>query len=507
MSPAPLLEVRGLVKDFPGVRALDGVDLDVAPGEIGALVGENGAGKSTLIKVLAGVHRADAGEVRFEGRPFAPAGPIAAQRSGIATIHQEIDLVGDLSAAENLFLGRLPRRPGLLPRAIGLVDWRTMRERARAAMARLGIEIDVDRPVRTLPVAIQQMVAIARALDLDARLLVMDEPTSSLDRTEVETLFALLRRLALDGSSVLFVGHRLDEILEIAGRVTVLRNGRRVGCFEAAGIDRFDLAASMLGVEAGELDLGRRREPAGIGKEVLRARGLSSSEIEPFDLSLRAGEVVGLSGLLGSGRTELAQLLAGLFKARSGELEIGGRAARLRSPRQGVARGVAYCPEDRRADGLIPNLSVWENVALVVQRRLSRWGGLSAARHKELAARLAKRLGLVAASLDQPVRTLSGGNQQKVILARWLAAEPGVLLLDEPTRGIDVGAKAEIEALVAELAAEGLAVLFISSTLEEVLRISDRVAVLRERRVVAELPREELAEEAVLEAMSGGRSR
>jgi monosaccharide-transporting ATPase len=472
MVAEPLLIARGIEKRFPGVHALAGVDFDVRAGEVHALMGQNGAGKSTLIKVLTGVHRRDAGSIVLQGRDFRPASPADAQRRGISTIYQEINLVPTLTVAENLFLGRAPRR------WYG-IDWRAMRRRAREVLAGFELDLDVDQPLGSMSTAVQQLVSIARAVDVDARLLIMDEPTSSLDGHETEVLFGVIDRLKARGLGIVFVTHFLDQVYRVSDRITVLRNGALVGTYLAAELGRLELVAHMLGHAPEEPRPAAAHGPQ--GQAVLTARGLGRRGLAPFDLTLHAGEIAGFAGLLGSGRTEAARLLFGADAADSGQVN----GALLRGPRHAIAQGIALTPEDRKVEGIIPDLSVRENIALVVQRTLG--VVVSRAAQERIAGALVERLRIKTPSLEQPVRLLSGGNQQKVILARWLAARPLALILDEPTRGIDIGAKAEIEALIRELARDGMAVLFISAALEEVARLCRRVVVFRDRRQVAEL--------------------
>jgi simple sugar transport system ATP-binding protein len=479
---APVLALAGIAKRFTGVQALKGVDLALRAGEVHALMGQNGAGKSTLIKVLTGVHTADGGEMRLDGQPIRPGSPREAQALGIATVYQEVNLCPNLSVAENIFAGRYPRRHWR-------IDHARMERESRELLARLHLQIDVTRLLASYPVAVQQMVAIARALGMKSRVLILDEPTSSLDGDEVKHLFSVLRTLRDEGLAILFVTHFLDEVYAIADRITVLRNGERVGEYTPAVLGPQALVAAMIGRELSAQGV-QRNEPAAAAREpLLQAQGLARrGTLQPVDLEIRAGEVLGLAGLLGSGRTELARLLFGLDKADAGELRVGGRAVKLEHPAQAVQLGLAMCPEDRKAEGIVAELSVRENIALALQARMGVWKHLSRRRQQEIAERFIQALGIKTADADTPIAQLSGGNQQKALLARWLATEPRLLILDEPTRGIDVGAKQEIMDQILKLAREGLAVLFISSELDEVSRMSDRIAVMRERRKAGELP-------------------
>lgn len=500
-----VLAARDVVKVFPGVRALDGVDLTLRAGEIHALMGENGAGKSTLIKVLTGVHTPEEGRIELRGQPILPRTPADARRLGIATVYQEINLVPTLSVAENLSLGRQPTR-------WGVIRWGELRRRAKASLDRLGLDLPVDRPLGSFPLAVQQLAAIARAIDLHASVLILDEPTSSLDADEVGRLFSVMRGLRERGLAILFVTHFVDQVYEIADRITVLRNGRRVDERRTDEMPRRALIDAMLGramppgpqdepdgraSTAAATEVGRERPP------VLVARGLARrGAMQPFDLELHEGEVVGLAGLLGSGRTETARLLFGLDRPDRGELRLRGERVRRPSPRRSVRRGLALLPEDRQREGLFPHLSVRENIILALQAKRGWWRPLPRARRERIASDLIKALRIRTPNADRPIRLLSGGNQQKAILARCLATEPIVLILDEPTRGIDVGAKQEVERLVAEWRAKGLAILFISAELDEVARDADRVLVLRDRRIVAELGGEAATSERIVRAIA-----
>ena len=497
-ASAPILSLRGIRKEFPGVKALDGVDLTIRAGEVHALMGGNGAGKSTLIKVLTGVYRRDAGEITIDGAPIAPGSPLEAQALGISTVFQEVNLVPALSVAENLFIGREPRR-------WGLIDWPRIRREAERALARLELDLDVRRPLGDHSIAIQQMVAIARALDLDARVLILDEPTSSLDADEVAQLFAALRRLRAQGLGLVFVSHFLDQVYALSDRITVLRNGRSVGEGLVGDLPRREMVALMLGRDLAERGGARPRPLAAAtsAAPLLAATGLGRrGSLAPTDLEVRAGEVVGLGGLLGSGRSELARLLFGIDRADSGALAVDGARVRLGGPRAAIALGLGFCPEDRKVEAIIPDLSVRENIVLALQARRGWLRRIGAAEQRALAERYIALLGIRTPDAEKAIRLLSGGNQQKAILARWLAAQPRLLILDEPTRGIDVGAKAEIEKVVGELCGKGMAILFISSELEEVARTSHRVVVLRDRQRVGELAGDAVTVDAILELIA-----
>lgn len=501
--------MRGIGKRFPGVRALDGVDFTVRAGEIHALLGENGAGKSTLIKVLTGVHAPDAGTITLAGQHIAPDSPKAAEAAGISTVYQEVNLIPTLSVAENIGLGRQPGR-------LGFLNWRALRRHAREALARLDIACDVDAELGTLSVAVQQMVAIARALDLRARLLVLDEPTASLDEKEIADLFAVMRRLRGEGLGIVFVTHFLDQVYAVSDRITVLRNGNLVGEFPTAGLPRLQLVSHMLGRElpppgaAAATSGAPTADSAGDGKPaaerpVLSAHGLARrGAIHPLDLEIRRGAVTGFAGLLGSGRTETARLLFGIDAPDAGEVRINGALVKLRSPRDAMRHRLAFSSEDRKSEGILPNLSVRENLIIALQAQRGALRALSREEQEKLCSDFIAALRIKTADAETPIRNLSGGNQQKVLLARWLATQPQLIILDEPTRGIDIGAKAEIEGIVAKLCATGVAVLFISSEIEEVVRTSAHVVVLRERRKAAEFHAPEITLPALLQAMAGG---
>jgi galactofuranose transport system ATP-binding protein len=478
--------MTGISKEFPGVRALSDVDFRLFAGEVHALMGENGAGKSTLIKVLTGVYDIDAGEVMLDGAPVRFTGPLQAQRAGISTVYQEINLVPNLSVVENIFIGRQPRKRGQ-------IHWAAMRERSRSLLRRLQLDIDVSAPLSGYSIAVQQMVAIARAIDVSARVLILDEPTSSLDANEVAQLFRVMRQLRDAGLAILFVTHFLDQVYTISDRVTVLRNGRRVDEYLTRELPPLQLVGHMLGKELAvleQLEEQPKRALAAIEstRPVLAATQLGRSRtVAPFTMRIHRGEVVGLAGLLGSGRTELARLLFGADRADHGGVEVDGRPVTLRSPRTAIKHHIAFCSENRRAEGLIEDLTVRENIVLALQSARGWMRPLPKHRQDAMVDKYIRALRITPASPDAVVRNLSGGNQQKVLLARWLITEPKLLILDEPTRGIDVGAKAEIQKLVMSLSEGGMAVVFISAELEEVLRLSHKITVLRDRRVVAEL--------------------
>ena len=482
-----VLEARGLTRRFTGVLALSGVDFRLFAGEVHAVMGQNGAGKSTLIKVLTGVHPADAGELRLNGTVIEPQSAADAQRLGISTVYQEVNLCPNLSVAENIFAGRYPRRG-----ASGLwrIDWARIEHDARALLlGRLNLDIDVSRLLSSYPVAVQQMVAIARALSVEAKVLILDEPTSSLDEREVARLFVVLRQLRDQGMAILFVTHFLAQTYAIADRITVLRNGELVGEYLKAELPPAALITSMVGRELSAA-AGRNERASEIeGAPVLEARAIGRrGQLDPVDVALGRGEIVGVGGLLGAGRTELARLLFGLDRSDSGELLMDKAPVRFDSPSQAIRHGLAMCPEERKHDGIVAELSVRENIALALQARMGIWKYLAPARQHAIAERFVQSLGIKTADLDTPVAMLSGGNQQKVVLARWLAIEPRVMILDEPTRGIDVAAKQEVMNEILALARGGLAVLFISSEMDEVVRVADRIVVMRDRRKVGELP-------------------
>lgn len=481
----PVVEMRGISIEFPGVKALDGVDFRLLPGEVHALMGENGAGKSTLIKALTGVYDIDDGTIVVAGTPCTFAGPRQAQEAGISTVYQEVNLCPNLTVGENILLGREPRR-------WGRIDYRTLNRRARELLAELELDIDPRSQLGSHPIAIQQLVAIARATAVRAQVLILDEPTSSLDAREVGELFRVIRRLRDSGTAILFVSHFLDQIYAISDRMTVLRNGKLVGEYLTAELPKSDLVAAMLGRQLDVLD--EVAEAANVTAEtaehqsetLVRADALGRvPAVHPVTLDIGRGEILGLAGLLGSGRTELARLLFGADRATSGHVEIRGRRVALRTPRSAIVHGFAFTSENRKDEGVVGDLSVRENLVLALQARRGFARPLSTKTKDQLVAKYLDALDIRPRNPDTLLKNLSGGNQQKVLLARWLITEPDLFILDEPTRGIDVGAKTQIQKLVTELAGDGMAIVFISAELDEVTRISTRIAVMRDRHNVA----------------------
>jgi len=506
----PVLEMRGISKTFPGVRALSAVDFRLLPGEVHALMGQNGAGKSTLVKVLTGVHPPDAGQLLLDGVEIRPQSPLDAQRLGISTVYQEVNLCPNLSVAENICLGR----EGTSSVAI---RWRAMRRRAEALLDELNIHIDVTAPLSSYPLAVQQMVAIARSLtaqtqrgvQIRTRLLILDEPTSSLAQDEVKMLFSVIRRLKAQGIAILFISHFLDQAFEISDRFTVLRNGHCVGEYPVASLSPMELIVKMVGKEIADVSTTRAARNASTARATrpafLRARQLGKTgSVTGLDLDVLPGRAVGIAGLLGSGRTETARLLFGIDRPDRGSLEIEGTPVRFTSPLDAIQHGVGYCPEDRKSEGIVAELSIRENIIIALQCKRGIFRGLSRARQAEIARSYIELLGIKAHDADAPIAKLSGGNQQKALLARWLATDPRMLILDEPTRGIDVGAKVEIMAQVMGLCDNGMAVVFSSSEMPEILQYADRVVVLRNRTKVGELDAAVADEQQVFQLIAGG---
>nr|WP_315250309.1 sugar ABC transporter ATP-binding protein [uncultured Duganella sp.] len=505
----PVLELRGISKAFTGVQALNGVSLNLYPGEVHTLMGQNGAGKSTLIKVLTGVYAPDQGQIQLAGQSIQPQSTLDAQNHGISTVYQEVNLCPNLSVAENIFIGRYPRK-------FGRIDWAGMAKQAAELLERMQIRIDVTLPLAHYPLAIQQMVAISRSLLVSAKVLILDEPTSSLDEKEVDLLFSVLRGLREQGMAILFVTHFLDQTYAISDRITVMRNGEREGEYLAADLSRVELVNKMVGATiateaaaAGAVPVSVAVASDGAGRSrfqsFLRAVGLSrKGALLPMDLDIRQGELLGLAGLLGSGRTEAARLLFGADKADGGSITIDGKERHFTSPRDAIAAGIGFCSEDRKHEGAILELSVRENLILALQARMGIMRAIPLKRQQQLAEEYVKALGIKTASIETPIGSLSGGNQQKVLLARWLVTDPKLLILDEPTRGIDVRAKQEIMDYVAALCKKGMSILFISSELPEVLRVSDRIVVMRDRKQGGEYPRGALDETSVLHVIAAG---
>lgn len=496
-----ILTMMDISKTFPGVNALENVDFSLKRGEIHALVGENGAGKSTLIKVLTGVEHLDTGSIELDGKPVQVRSPQHSQEIGISTVYQEINLCTNISVAENIMLGYEPHR-------FGSIDWKKVNAFAKQALKKLDIDIDVTQPLGNYSVAIQQMVAIARSLEItSAKILILDEPTSSLDVKEANRLFDLMRKLKGEGIGIVFITHFIDQVYQVSDRITVLRNGKLVGTYSTTSLPRTELIAKMLGRSMTDLDevskakvTGEQRESK---KRWLEAKGLGrAGSLEPFDLELHANEVVGIAGLLGSGRTEMANLIFGIDAPDTGTLTLNETKINHFSPLESLKNGIALCPEDRKAEGVVGDLTIRENIILALQARYGWFKFQNTQKQYEIAEKYIRLLGISTPSPDQLVKNLSGGNQQKVILARWLATDPQVLILDEPTRGIDVGAKAEVQKLVLDLAEEGKSCLFISSELEEVLRTGHRIIVLRDHKKAAEYPGD-VDDQTIIQTMAG----
>lgn len=492
---APLLLMRGIDKTFPGVRALRDASLEVCAGEVCALVGENGAGKSTLMRILCGIHQRDAGEILLGGRPVEIPSPIQARALGISIIHQELNLVPALSVAENIYLGREPRH------GLGFVDWRAMHEGSRRLLDDLGLALDPRRPVRDLTVAEQQLVEIARALAVDAGLLVMDEPTAGLTAEETERLFRFIRDLRGRGVGVVYITHRLEEVFRIADRVTVLRDGQHVGTYPIAEITMDDLIGLMVGRRLTEKF---PKEAVARGAPVLEVRGLTVRGVfEDVTFAAHRGEILGIAGLIGSGKTEVAHAIFGAIPLDAGEIVLDGRPVAIRSPAEAIASGVGFVPEDRKRLGLVLGMSVRANITLPILPELQRGGLIRGAEEDALVRRAIRELDMAVASFEQPARSLSGGTQQKTVVARWLQTRARVLLLAEPTRGIDVGAKVEMYRLMTDLCRRGVGIVMISSELPEILGMSDRILVMHEGRITGEFAREGATQEALMACAAG----
>jgi simple sugar transport system ATP-binding protein len=491
-----ILSAKGVSKHFPGVKALQNVDFSLRKGEIMALLGENGAGKSTLVKTLTGVYQRDHGDIFLEGELISPQNTAHAQQLGIGTVYQEVNLLPNMSVMDNLFIGNEPKK-------WGLVDRKAMAKQAEAIVKSYGLNLDVTQALNNFSVAIQQVISIARAISLSAKILILDEPTASLDSGEVKMLFGIMRDLRDKGVSLVFITHFLDQVYEVSDRITVLRNGQLVGTHETKQLPQIELIKLMLGRELEDNALKRAGKTKLSDQAVVEFNDYGKKgSIVPFNLKVHAGEIVGLAGLLGSGRTETAKVIFGIDPNDSGTCKLKGRSVKIKSARQASLMGFGFCPEDRKTDGIIGAASVRENIILALQAQRGWFKPLSRTEQEEVSARFIKQLDIKTPNIEQPIEFLSGGNQQKVLLARWLLTKPKFLILDEPTRGIDVGAHAEIIRLIESLCANGLALLVISSELEELVGYADRVIVLRDRKQVAEIPTEDLSVPAIMQAIA-----
>ena len=503
MEQEMLLTMYGIHKNFPGVKALSNVDFKLRKGEIHALMGENGAGKSTLIKVLTGVYEFEAGEIHLANHKEAIINhsPQEAQNNGISTVYQEVNLCPNLTVAENLFIGREPRK-------FRMIDWKTMNQKAETLLKSLEIDIDPTTMLETCSIALQQMIAIARAIAMRCKVLILDEPTSSLDDEEVKKLFSLMRRLKNEGVGIIFVTHFLEQVYQVCDRITVLRNGELVGEFETQKLPRLLLVAKMMGKDFDDLVAikGERKTDLKQGPVVEATQLGHKGTIKPFDFTIHKGEVVGLTGLLGSGRSELVRAIYGADKVDTGKVKVLGKAVTINTPLDAMMAGMAYLPEDRKKDGILAELSVRENIIIALQAKKGLFKPMSRREMEEIADRFIDSLQIKTASRETPIKSLSGGNQQKVIIARWLLTNPDFLILDEPTRGIDIGTKTEIQKLVLKLADEGKAIVFISSEIEEMLRTCSRMDVLRDGKKVGEIAGKDLTEEKIMETIAGGES-
>jgi galactofuranose transport system ATP-binding protein len=500
MNTDILLEMKGIKKSFLGVHALKNVNFNVKKGEVHALMGENGAGKSTLIKILTGIYTKDSGEILFDGKQISPTSSIQAQQAGISTIYQELNLVPYLSVCENIFLGRELKKNGF-------IDWKGIKAESEKILNGMGVKVDVTQPLNHQSTAIQQMVAIARAISINAKLVIMDEATSSLDEKEVTVLFNVIKKLKSQNISVIFISHRMDEIFEICDSMTILKDGEFVGEYLVKDMTKIDLISKMIGRDASSIvNYKKDYSKSNICDDVVCcAKNIRKGvKLNGIDIEVKKGEVVGLAGLLGSGRTELAKIIFGSDYSDEGHIEVNGKKVRFRLPKDAIANNFAFCSEDRKVEGIIPNMSVRENMTLAMLRNISKFGVVSTKRQEEIVDQYIKRLGIKTPHADQKIKNLSGGNQQKVLLARWLCMNPDLIILDEPTRGIDVGAKAEIESLIQEMASQGISVLMISSELDELVRGCDRVVVMRDGRKVEELSQDEISQQNIMKAIAQG---
>ena len=500
MSDNVILTMRGISKEFPGVKALSNVDFTLCKGEIHALMGENGAGKSTLVKVLTGVHIKDSGEIRIEGydEPVSIRSPQDAQNLGISTVYQEITLCPNLTVAENMFIGRGNYR---------FINWRAQEKRADEILTKLNIPAKASQQLGTCSLAVQQMVAIARAVDMECKVLILDEPTSSLDEREVALLFKLMRDLKSRGVGIIFITHFLDQVYEVCDKITVLRNGELVGEYEIKDMPEVELISAMLGKDLEDISKLKDEKKVYEGKDelVYEAHNLSSTEgVKPFDFKIKKGEVNGFTGLLGSGRSESVRAIFAADRVTSGSVKMNDKDVKIQKPKDAMKNGIGYLPEDRKGDGIIQDLSVRENIILALQVLNGFFKPFSRAESEKFADEFIELLNIKTASKETPIKSLSGGNQQKVILARWLLTNPQYLILDEPTRGIDVGTKVEIQKQVLKLAEKGVSVTFISSEIQEMLNVCSRLIVMRDRRIVGELKDEELSQDNIMSTIAGG---
>jgi len=499
MNDDIILKMSNIEMNFPGVRALANVDFTLRRGEVHSVMGENGAGKSTLIKCLTGVYQMDSGTIMFDGKKIRPQSVSDAMKLGISSVYQEVNLCPNLTVAENIFIGRQPMKAGTL------VDWKKMNSLSSAALQKFDLDINVTRNLDSYSVAIQQMVAIARAVDVDAKILILDEPTSSLDKDEVARLFEVINKLKSEGMAIIFISHFLDQVYEISDRITVLRNGELIGEYLAQDLPQLELIKKMVGKELEQMTNLKKAKHIDEHKVVLKAEQVSvPASIQDVDLTLIEGEVLGFAGLLGSGRSETARALFGIDKINGGKISVRGNTVHLKNPAMAIKHKIAFCPEDRKSDAVVADLTVRENIILALQGRMGMFKYLTRKKQNELANKYIDLLGIATPDADKKIGELSGGNQQKCILARWLATEPEALIMDEPTRGIDVGAKTEIMKLTLELCEKGMAVAFISSELEEVIKLSNSVVVMRDRKKVAHLVGEEIDHDRILEKIAGG---
>lgn len=500
MESKVVLSMKNISKTFPGVKALSNVDFKLREGEVHALMGENGAGKSTLIKVLTGVYEFDSGEVVMNGASIVNHSPQDAQANGISTVYQEVNLCPNLTVAENLFIGREPRK-------MGMIDWKTMNKKSAEVLKSLNIEVAPTTMLEECSIAIQQMIAIARAVDMECKMLILDEPTSSLDDEEVKKLFGLMRQLKAKGVGIIFVTHFLEQVYEICDRITVLRNGELVGEYEVESLPRVMLVAKMMGKDFDDLaDIKSDRKGAvDTSAAIIEAKGLGhQGTIKPFDIEIHKGEVVGLAGLLGSGRSELVRAIYGADKPDAGTLKVNGKEVKIGTPLEAMKLGMAYLPEDRKKEGIIADLSVRENIIIALQAKRGMLKPMSRKEMEEAADKYIDMLQIKTASRETPIKSLSGGNQQKAIIGRWLLTDPDFLILDEPTRGIDIGTKTEIQKLVLKLADEGKSIVFISSEVEEMLRTCSTLHILRDGKKVGQISGDDLRQDKIMETIAGG---